>query len=104
MVFSFQFSVFSFQQERVALLKTENRKLKTALAFRELEALARALLSVLLALLFARDESGVLERGAEVGVELHQRARDAVGHRAGLARGASARDVYDDVELARGVG
>jgi hypothetical protein len=29
-VFSFQFSVFSFQWRCVVLLKTENRKLKTA--------------------------------------------------------------------------
>src|ERR1700754_4484265 len=77
------------------------------LAFRELEALARALLAVLLALLgarVARHQARVLERGAEVCVELHERARDAVAHRARLARGAAARDVDDDVELARGVG
>src|SRR5437763_7450047 len=80
--------------------------LTNALAFRELEALARALLPVLLALLgagVARHQPGALERGAQVGVELHERARDAVAHRAGLARRASARDVDDDVELAGGV-
>src|ERR1041385_3093199 len=78
-----------------------------ALAFRELEALARALLPVLLALLgarVARHESRVLERGPEVCVELHQGARDALAHRAGLPRRASARDVDDDVELVCGVG
>src|ERR1043165_3463995 len=78
-----------------------------ALAFRELEALARALLPVLLALLgarVARDESRVLERGAEVCVHLHKSARAAVGRRTGLSRRASARDVDHDVELVCGVG
>src|ERR1044072_133904 len=78
-----------------------------ALAFRELDALARALRAVLLALLgarVARHEPGVLERGPEVRVELHERARDAVAHRPRLTRRASARDVDDDVKLARGVG
>src|SRR5437764_4810716 len=81
--------------------------LTNALAFRELEALARALLSVLLALFgarVARDESRVLERGAQIRVELHERARDAVAHGTGLACGAAARDVDDDVKLACRVG
>src|ERR1043165_885754 len=79
----------------------------SSLPLRELEALARALLPVLLALFgarVARHESRVLERGPEVCVELHQSARDAVAHCAGLPRRASARDVDDDVELVCGVG
>src|SRR2546421_9405900 len=78
-----------------------------ALAFRELEALARALLAVLLALLDARvacDEARLLQGGPEVGVKFHQRARDAVAHRAGLPGGAAARDVDEDVELRRRLG
>src|ERR1043165_3777640 len=78
-----------------------------ALAFRELEALARALLPVLLALFGARGarhESRVLARGPEVCVGLPQSARDAVAHSAGVPRRASARDVDDDVELVCGVG
>src|SRR5918911_1676275 len=77
------------------------------LSLRELEALARALLSVLLALLdagVARHEARLLERAPEVAVELHQRARDAVADGSGLTRGAAARDVDDDVELVRRVG
>src|SRR5215212_1751263 len=84
-----------------------HRPFTNALAFRELEPLARALLAVLLALLgprVARDEARVLQGGAQVCVELHERARDAVAHRARLTRRAAARDVDDDVELARGVG
>src|SRR5215213_3982622 len=91
----------------VFLFTIHHSPFTNALAFRELEALARALLAVLLAFLgagVAGDEAGVLERGAEVGVELHQRARDAVAHGAGLAGRAAARDVDDDVELAGGVG
>src|SRR5215213_10239413 len=76
---------------------------RSSLSLRELEALARALLPVLLALLdagVARDQAGVLERGAQVCVELDQGACDAVANRAGLARGSAALDVDQDVEFA----
>src|SRR5262245_59118375 len=55
-------------------------------ALAELEASASGLLTVLLALLLVRvagDVLGRLEFGAQIAVDLHQRARDAVADRAG---------------------
>src|SRR6266540_3808112 len=59
------------------------------LAFRELEALTRALLTVLLTLFgagVAREQSGPLELLAQLGVEFEQRARDAVTYLASRSR------------------
>src|SRR5262249_34827669 len=72
------------------------------LAFAELEALARALLSVLLALLdprIARQEAFFLQLRPELHVVLHERARDAEAQRAGLAGDPAAGDRREDVEL-----
>src|SRR5205085_11432141 len=77
------------------------------LAFRELDALARALLPVLLALLDARvacDEARLLQGWAQFGVNFHAHASDAMAHRAGLPGGAAARNVDEDVELRRRLG
>src|SRR5262245_44925185 len=77
------------------------------LAFRELQALSRALLTVLLTLFgarVAREQSGPLELLPQLGVELDQRARDAVTHRAGLAGYAAAVDVDHYVEFVDRVG
>src|SRR5688572_7664590 len=65
------------------------------LPFAELEALARALLSVLLALLdarIARQEAFLLEPWPQLQVVFDQRARDAEAQGAGLARDAAAGD------------
>src|SRR3954451_6429695 len=83
----------------------ENRA--SGLALRELEAGPGALLSVLLALLharIAREETGLLETLAELGIVDLQRARDAVADGAGLSRGTAAVDRDDDVELVRRLG
>src|SRR5262245_24569772 len=77
------------------------------LAFRELEAFTRALLTVLLTLFgagIAREQSGLFELLTQLGVELEQRARDAVTHRAGLASNAAAVDVDHHVEFVDRVG
>src|SRR5262252_3120634 len=65
------------------------------LAFAELEALARALLPVLLALLdarIARQEALFLELRPQLGVVFHERARDPEAERASLAGDSAARD------------
>src|SRR5688572_8156309 len=72
------------------------------LALRELEAGAGALLSVLLALFharIAREEAGLLEALAKLGVVNLERARDAVANRTGLPARAAAVHRDDDVEL-----
>src|SRR5690606_15076515 len=64
-------------------------------ALAELEASARGLLAVLLALLLARvarDVPGGLQLGPQVAVGLHQRARDAVADRTGLRGDATTDD------------
>src|SRR5690349_13960049 len=74
------------------------------LSLRELEAFACALLSVFLSFLdawIARYESGVFEGGPQVGIELEQRACNAVTDRAGLPRGTTAGDVDHQVKLVR---
>src|SRR6266542_6775732 len=78
-----------------------------ALALAELEALARALLAVLLALFLprvTRHQACRLHLGAQLGVELLQRARHTHAHRAGLRRYAAARAVGDDVKVVRSFG
>src|ERR1051325_44704 len=73
-----------------------------SLSLRELEALARALLPVLLAFLDARvacDEPRLLQGRTQVRVKFHQSARYAVADSSGLARRAASRDVDEDVEL-----
>src|SRR5262249_32710740 len=77
------------------------------LTFTELEALARPLLPVLLALLdarVARQEAFLLQLRPQLEVVLHERARDPEAQRAGLARDAAAGDRRQDVELVAGLG
>ena len=50
------------------------------------------------------EEPGLLENGAQFGVELEQRSGKAVADRAGLAGDAAAGDGADDVELAFALG
>src|SRR3990170_5392176 len=60
-----------------------------------LEALARSLLAVLLALLHARvagEEAAAAELGFQLGVGQDQRPRQSHAHRAGLAGAAAAAD------------
>src|SRR5581483_8364503 len=76
---------------------------RSALALAELEALARARLTRLLALDDARvtgQEAGLLQRRPELGVHRAERARQAVADRAGLAREAAAAHVHGHVDLA----
>src|SRR6478609_2260838 len=68
----------------------------------ELEALAGAGLAGLLALFFAGvtgEVTGLLQGDAELGIELQQRAGDAMGHGARLAADAATGDIHKDVEL-----
>src|SRR5580704_4675780 len=76
------------------------------LALGELEALARALLSILLALMLARvapHHAEFLQLGAQLNVELQQRPRDSQLGRAGLAGWPAARGGDQDVELVGGL-
>lgn len=88
----------------------ENRKPKAKdriLSLRELKPLSRALLSVLLTFLLSRvsrNQARFLERRAKIGVEFHQRPRDAMTNRTGLSSRSAAIDIYQNVELARGIG
>src|ERR1700674_5861557 len=73
----------------------------------ELEALARALLPVLLALAharIARQEAVLPQSRAQIGIEYRQRARKAHAYRAGLPAHATAVDRGHDVHLVAGVG
>src|ERR1043165_8278554 len=72
------------------------------LPFAELEALARALLPVLLALLdarVARQEAFLLQLRPELGVVRDERAGDAEAQRARLAGGAAAGNGREHVEF-----
>src|SRR3954464_4704315 len=74
----------------------------TALPFAELEALARALLSVLLAFLdarVARQEAFLLQSRPQFEVVFHQRPRNAQAQRSGLAGDAAARDGGEYIEF-----
>src|SRR4051794_2404196 len=71
-------------------------------ALRELEPLARTGLAGLLAFLLARvaaDMAGLLQRGAQLGIHLLQRAGDTVGDRPGLAGDAATADVRRNIDL-----
>src|SRR5918912_3031836 len=86
-----------------------NRKSKIAnsLAFRELEALVRALLPVLLALFVAGvagNQPGLLERAPQVGVEFDERACNPVTNCPGLSGRPTAVHIDQHVELGRHVG
>src|SRR5215471_17193275 len=75
------------------------------LALRVLRAAAGLSQADLLPLDFARvasDEAGLTERLAQALVVVHQRARDPVTNRAGLAGGAAAADGDVHIELALG--
>src|SRR6186997_3079207 len=78
-----------------------------ALPLAELEALARALLTVLLAFLdarVARQEAFFLQPRAQLEVVADQRPGDAEAQRAGLAGDAAAGDGRQHVELIGGLG
>src|SRR5712691_8533230 len=74
------------------------------LTLRELEALARALLSVLLALLHtrvARQKTVLAQRGPQLRIEPRNRARQSHAHRAGLPASAAAMRGHHDIDLLR---
>src|SRR5262249_61857926 len=78
------------------------RKSSKSLAFRELEALAGAFLTVLLTLFgarIARQQAGLLELLTQFGVELQKGARDAVTHCAGLACHTATVNIDQHVEF-----
>src|SRR5207248_10581042 len=102
--FSFGFQRFVWWPKCTpASSKSFNATLKfPPLPFTELEALARALLPVLLALLdarVARQEAFFLQPRPQLQVVFHQRAGDAEAQRAGLPGDAAARDRREHVEL-----
>jgi hypothetical protein len=77
------------------------------LTFRELEALACALLAVLFTLFgagIAREQSGFLELFAQLAVEFNQRAGNAVADCASLSCGAAAGNIDQHVEFRQRVG
>src|ERR1700752_3178226 len=83
--------------------KIGNRKSAMYLSFRKLEAFARALLPVFLSFLdsrIARNQAGVFESRAQVGIKLEQRACNAVTNGACLSGRAAAGDVDHEVKLA----
>src|SRR5437588_12054326 len=85
-------------------LQTKNKKLKT-LPLAELEALAGALLPVLLALFaarIAREQAFALQLLAQLGIELDERAGNAQLHRACLAVHAAAGYRDQHVEISGG--
>src|SRR4051812_13935127 len=85
---------------RTPSVPKSRRAMRSALTLRELRPLAGLLETGLLALLgtgVARQEAAALELGAQVGVGLEQRARDAVAQRARLGRDAAAVHAGDDV-------
>ena len=73
-----------------------------ALPLRELEALARALLPVLLSLLNSRiacHQPGLLQRRTKIPIEFNQRPCDPMPNSARLTRWATARNVDQNVKL-----
>src|ERR1700710_11080 len=73
----------------------------------ELEAAARLRAAILLAFHRARiagEEAARLEHGAQGGLVIDQGARNAVTHRAGLARKPATIDGDDDIKLAVAAG
>src|SRR2546430_13521525 len=71
-------------------------------SLRELEALARTLLSVLLTFLnprIARDQSGLLQGGSQIAVVFDQCARDAVTNRTRLPGRPAARNINQHVKF-----
>lgn len=81
--------------------------IRRCLALGELEALASALLSVLLALLGARvagQKASLLELLAQFAVELTERPGDPVTHRASLSGTSTARDIDQHVEPGERIG
>src|SRR5882762_3864917 len=109
------FSIFDFRLpiKRRPLMDSQDRQSKIgnwqsamSLSLRELEALARALLTVLLAFLNARiagHQARLLQGRPQVGVVQHQSPRNAVANRTGLARGAAARHIDQNVKLVAGL-
>src|SRR5579884_1894631 len=91
---------------KIYCLRSRHRRNRNPLALAVLEALARALLSVLLALLGARitrNHALGLELAAKFDIELHQRSCHAELHRASLPVHAPAGNVCDHVESSRGL-
>src|ERR1700704_426166 len=76
------------------------------LPLRELEALSRALLSVLLSFFdtrIARHQPGVLQRRTKVRIEFDQRTSNPMPNSTRLTRRATARNVDQNIKLVCGV-
>jgi hypothetical protein len=83
-----------------------NCQSEMSLSLRELEALAGALLAILLAFLdarVARDQARLLQRRSQISVVFEQRARNTMTDGACLARRASASHIDQDVKLCNGL-
>src|SRR5215472_18846295 len=88
------------------LTETRHASSLRSLPFAELEALACALLSILLAFFgagIAREEAFYLQFLAQLGVELQQRTGNPHLERAGLAVHAAARDIGVDIKSRNGL-
>src|SRR5437870_12522675 len=103
--FRFSISDCRFEIARVVpncQSKIGNWQSEMLLSLRELEALARTFLSVLLAFLdsrIARDQSGLLQGRSQIAVVFDQCARDAVTDRSRLSRRSTTRDINENVEF-----
>src|ERR1044072_276711 len=77
------------------------------LSLRELEALAGALLSILLTFLdarVARHQARLLQRRTKISIVLKQRAGDAMANCACLARRSATANVDQNIKFGRGLG
>ncbi len=91
---------------KTAVSSLPSAKRKT-LPLAELEALACALLTVLLALFGARitrDHALGLQLGAEFSIEQHESARNTQANRVGLSSDSAAAHIRQNIEVGRGVG
>src|SRR5712692_2674481 len=99
---NFEMRIADWRNKSSLNSKSAIRNSQFSSSLRELEALARALLSVLLAFLdprIARDQSRVFQRRPQVAVVLNQSSRNSVTNRSGLARWSAAGNVDQHVEL-----
>src|SRR5216684_2639017 len=98
----FRISKCELEKQEFLNSKSAIRNSQFSSSLRELESLARALLSVLLAFLdprIARDQSRVFQGRPQVAVVLNQSSRNSVTNRSGLARWSAAGNVDQHVEL-----
>src|SRR6201999_2054831 len=87
------------QRAQNAWLRPESNRFRSALAvLRRLTGLLQAVLLALGGTRVTRQEAGLLQRGPVLGLDQDQCPRDRQAQRAGLAGGAAAVQVGEDVE------